>query len=90
MPVDLTGVGVRPSPHRAAPLGDGVDILRGCSAHPPPRDELVTETITDREAWFDALADVCGLPLQLGAADREVLWASVVTGHDGWLESQEH
>ena len=52
-------------------------------------DELTTETITDRDAWFEALAEVCGLPLRLADPDRDALWATVLAGHERWLESQE-
>jgi hypothetical protein len=53
-------------------------------------EDLVTETITDQDAWYDALTDVCGLPLQLSVSERGTLWASVVAGHQRWLDSQDH
>ncbi len=34
---------------------DGVDILRGCVLTRRRGDELTTETITDQDAWFEAL-----------------------------------
>ena len=68
---------------------DGVDILRGCVLTRRRGDELTTETITDRGAWFEALAEVCGLPLRLPDPDRDALWAAVLAGHERWLESQE-
>jgi hypothetical protein len=68
---------------------DGVDILRGCVLSRRRGQELATETITTQDAWFEALADACGLPLRLPAPDRDALWASVLAGHERWLESQE-
>jgi hypothetical protein len=67
---------------------DGVDILRGCVLTRRHDDDLTTKTITDREAWFETLAEVCGLPLRLGAPARDALWSSVLAGHDRWLESE--
>jgi N-hydroxyarylamine O-acetyltransferase len=68
---------------------DGVDILRGCVLTRRRGQELATETVTGKEAWFEALGDVCGLPLRLPEPDRDALWASVLAGHERWLESQE-
>jgi hypothetical protein len=68
----------------------GVDILRGCVLTRRRDGDLVTETIAEQGAWYEALADVCGLPLQLPGPARDALWASVVAGHERWLESQEH
>jgi len=68
----------------------GVDILRGCVLTRRRDDRLDTETITEQDDWYDALADVCGLPLHLPGPARDTLWASVVAGHERWLESQEH
>jgi hypothetical protein len=68
----------------------GVDILRGCVLTRRRDDELVTETITAQDDWYDALADVCGLPLHLPRPARNTLWASVLAGHERWLEAQEH
>jgi hypothetical protein len=67
----------------------GVDILRGCVLTRRRDDQLVTETVTERDAWYEALADVCGLPLRLADRARDALWATVVAGHERWLESQE-
>jgi hypothetical protein len=66
-----------------------VDILRNCVLTRRRVEDFVTETITEQDAWYDALADVCGLPLRLSGPERDALWASVVAGHERWLESQQ-
>jgi arylamine N-acetyltransferase len=68
---------------------DGVDILRGCVLTCRRGDELATETITGQDGWYEALRGVCGLPLRLTDMARDTLWASVLAGHQRWLESQE-
>ena len=61
----------------------------GCVLTRRSGDALATETITDQDAWFEALGGVCGLPLRLTDLARDALWASVLAGHQRWLESQE-
>ncbi|MCO6005298.1 arylamine N-acetyltransferase [Actinoallomurus purpureus] len=64
---------------------DGVDALTGCVLRrigPGPDRRRVLET---RSEWYEALAEVFGLDLtDLGAADREVLWARVRSAHEAW------
>jgi N-hydroxyarylamine O-acetyltransferase len=67
----------------------GVDILTGCvlrrigDGAGPPR------TLETQSAWFDALADVFGLPLtDVDANARSGLWSRIRRAHDAWLRSQ--
>ena len=49
------------------------------------RDEQELTTSTD---WFDAVADVFGMPLtEVDADDREALWRWLSTSHEAWLAS---
>ena len=49
------------------------------------RDEQELTTSID---WFDAVADVFGMPLtEVDADDREALWRWLSTSHEAWLAS---
>jgi len=49
------------------------------------RDEQELTTSTD---WFDAVADVFGMPLtEVDADDREALWRWLSTSHEAWMAS---
>jgi arylamine N-acetyltransferase len=62
----------------------GVDSLRGCVLHRigDQPSQRVLDTSTE---WFEALADVFGLPLtDLGPAARDRLWRRVIDSHRAW------
>lgn len=67
----------------------GVDVVRGLVLS-RIGDGARTEQVTDRAAWFDALAQLFDLRLDaLEPEARDRLWASAVTAHRRWLDDQE-
>ena len=67
----------------------GVDVLRGLVLS-RIGDGARTEQVTDRAAWFDALAKLFDLRLDAVEPEaRDRLWASAVTAHRRWLDDQE-
>ena len=67
----------------------GVDVIRGLVLS-RIGDGARSESVTDRGAWFEVLADVFGLRLDtLDAGGRDRLWASAVSAHRRWLDEQE-
>jgi N-hydroxyarylamine O-acetyltransferase len=68
----------------------GVDTLTGCVLRRADRDGASrAHTLDTRRDWFDALADVFGLPLaDLDDHARDALWARVRTAHETWLAAR--
>lgn len=67
----------------------GVDVIRGLVLS-RIGDGARTEPVTDRAAWFDALAQLFDLRLEtLEPERRDRLWASAVTAHRRWLDEQD-
>jgi N-hydroxyarylamine O-acetyltransferase len=60
----------------------GVDVLTGCVLKRLPREDAVM--LDDEQAWFDALHEVFGLPLD--DIDRARLWRRVKAAHGEWLQ----
>ena len=68
----------------------GVDVLTGCVLRRFDSNGAGTSHVldTDRD-WFDALADVFGLPLtDLDAHARDALWTRVCAAHEAWLTTR--
>lgn len=66
----------------------GVDIVRGLVLTRVGSDAGAGEPLTDRTAWFDALADVFGLTFEAsapGMTDR--LWERTLANHRAWEAS---
>lgn len=64
----------------------GVDILRGQVLTRIESAAGEGRTLETRREWFDALADVFGLPLDDVSSDqRDALWARVHAAHAAWL-----
>lgn len=66
----------------------GVDVVRGLLMS-RIGEGARSEAVTDRDAWFDALAQLFGLRLdRLEPEARDRLWTSAATAHQRWLEEQ--
>ena len=66
----------------------GVDVVRGLVLS-RIGDGARSEQVTDRAAWFDALAQLFDLRLDgLEPEARDRLWASAVAAHRRWLDEQ--
>lgn len=67
---------------------EGWDALRGCVLKRLDGSESVRE-LTTRTEWFDALADVFGLPLSdVDESRRVALWEKVRSAHEAYLSTQ--
>jgi N-hydroxyarylamine O-acetyltransferase len=67
----------------------GVDELRGCVLRRVGKAADAPRTIETQAEWFEAIADVFGMPLtDVDAAARAALWTRVRTAHETWLESR--
>jgi N-hydroxyarylamine O-acetyltransferase len=67
----------------------GVDALTGCVLRRLDDGTGTTRTLNTATEWFDALADVFGLPLfDVPAGEREMLWSRVRSGHEHWLSTR--
>jgi arylamine N-acetyltransferase len=63
----------------------GVDELTGCVLGRIGDGEGPKRTLETSAEWYGALRDVFDLPLtDLGAREREALWARVRTAHESW------
>ena len=69
----------------------GVDILRGLTLSRLESNQATPRrVVTNRAEWFDVLAGVFGLTLGgVDEAGRDKLWASAITAHQAWEESQD-
>ena len=68
----------------------GVDILRGKVLRRADARGSEDRTLAARGDWFDALREIFGMPLDdVGADDRDRLWANVTATHDAWQASQQ-
>ncbi|MDR6862432.1 arylamine N-acetyltransferase [Phycicoccus sp. 3266] len=66
----------------------GVDVVRGLLMS-RIGEGARSEAVTDRDAWFDALAQLFGLRLdRLEPEARDRLWTSAAAAHQRWLEEQ--
>ena len=66
----------------------GVDILTGCLLKRLDGAPCAPRVLETQSEWFQALADVFGLPLpDLDAAARTRLWTRLVTAHESWLHT---
>ena len=64
----------------------GVDNLTGCMLHRIDDGDPAPRSLDTRAEWFEALADLFDLPLtDVGAREREALWARVRAAHEAWL-----
>jgi N-hydroxyarylamine O-acetyltransferase len=64
----------------------GVDELTGCVLRRHEGVAGPARTLETREEWHGALRDVFDLPLDdVGARERERLWARVRAAHEAWL-----
>ena len=60
----------------------GADVLRGLVLTRLGADSAPGTVLRSRAEWYEALADVFGLTLEdVGAAERERLWARLVAAH---------
>ena len=61
---------------------EGADVLRGLVLTRQGPDPAVQTTLESRAEWYEALADMFGLPLEdVGTAERERLWSRVAAAH---------
>jgi arylamine N-acetyltransferase len=68
----------------------GIDILRGKVLRRVDGATSDSRTLATRSEWFDGLRDVFGVTLDdVGADDRDRLWARVSATHDAWQASLE-
>jgi arylamine N-acetyltransferase len=64
----------------------GVDELTGCVLRRLGDDDAPARTLETSAEWYGVLRDVFDLPLDdVGAAEREALWARVRAAHAAWL-----
>jgi N-hydroxyarylamine O-acetyltransferase len=64
----------------------GVDALTGCVLRRIGDGATEPRTLETQAEWFQALADVFGLPLtDVDATARAALWARVHAAHEAWL-----
>lgn len=64
---------------------EGFDKLLGCSLTRQDATGATTTELTERTAWFEALADVFGLTLRdTTPADRDRLWLRAHESHLAW------
>jgi arylamine N-acetyltransferase len=64
----------------------GVDELTGCVLRRRGEGEAPPQTLETGAEWYGALRDVFELRLDdLGAREREALWARVRAAHEAWL-----
>jgi arylamine N-acetyltransferase len=63
----------------------GVDELTGCVLRRRGDGEGQPRTLETSAEWYAALRDVFDLPLDdVGAREREALWARVYAAHESW------
>jgi len=63
--------------------------LTGCVLHQQDATGRDEQVLTRRADWFDAVADVFGMPLpDVDAADRARLWEWLSASHDQWLAAE--
>jgi arylamine N-acetyltransferase len=64
----------------------GVDALTGCVLSRIGDPATADRVLDSRDEWFEALRDIFDLPLDdVGARDRDALWARVYAAHELWL-----
>jgi arylamine N-acetyltransferase len=67
----------------------GADSLVGCMLRRVDSAGRTVRELTSQDEWFTALTDVFGISLiDVGATEREALWARVRAAHERWLAAK--
>ena len=63
--------------------------LTGCVLHRQDAEGRDERVLSSRDEWFEAVADVFGMPLsEVDATGRDSLWEWLTVSHEAWLAAQ--